>query len=1371
MHKLADAKELISIMAVKPGQTLPERDWAKAKYIDSQKLKEYLNKLIKIEGIAIGIDVGGTDVKISLLDQELARLKKPLSLKYTWETKPGKFDNLKEFERIIRTLTVFLLLAYSYLKERKEDKQSGRELKDRIEKAPKNLFERILRIFTKLFKLERRIEEALSNSDVKLLRIRILTVLIKASGTGIVNPDSIGISFPDIVIDNKIVGGMTSKTKTVRDAFKKANDEAGYWNNFEEVLTPLADKLAGNIKKQLVMNKDIPVVITNDGNVGSVWAATVLLEGNVYNFAAGTSFGGGLIGEDGQLKNRVFELGYLITYIGTGDYTHETYKEITGCAQSLFSQKAVFKLAKEQGILTEDLQDKEKNILQYLQLLLINREKAENKKKEANLENIILREPAREEIGVIFDKIGGYLALITATINSALIAEKLDNSTIVLFGRTIEDEAGEIVVNKAKEELIQKYNIKDINLERASDLATRKGYTREQAKKLDAIAQSLGAVYLGNMARLNDVSSPIDAGFFSNQSTTVSRVYISRQMEKIHLESLKQELMAGFNALGGLENILKGSNTILVKPSLATKKNAIDRTTTNPLLIDALLGILIDYKVKRIILGEGCVVGHDMEGIFRLTSMYDITNKYGIELVNLNNTEQVEFDIDRGSAFTKMKIAKIVAQSDLIINVPNLKTHAEAVISVAMKNMKGVLSPNMKKDFHRTGVSEGVIELNKILPRQLVIVDAIRAMEGFGPTYGEVIELNRIFISNDPLATDIVSARIMGFMPDDIPVLRLAAEKYFSKTAGIEVIGESIDSVKKSIGRSFRKPVFEKSADLKYVNIHLGDNVCSGCHGVISNVMFILQSSAKITDEDKSGQINFPRLLEKLGITLDFYAGETTRVRLQPNRLHIFVGTNKCITQKFRDKEPLNSEKCLFILGCPPSGATVIGELVKILNRLNTTQSSSPVGALVNTETEQISLNRPLILSVHLPDWEEDTHCGSLLATPLALELAKKEVARRSLLAKSGNEEYKAYKDIDLTKLIAARKVRIAIFHDAGSAKRCSPLSQSQNGTRADLRILGDLNTKDGQTIPLTLILAVAVQNSIYATTPEVVDVHYVSQLYFNKDLALSEYRKFMEADKEYDGYDVLIITSSDPEVVKLHQKSFDAVFGQRTITSHREHVAIPTMLTKFVIGTDPTTAKPEDLRDLGMYLMDPQGSVRVNLPKGRYANKEELVTGNAKQKGLPVLSEDHKTTFSAAYSCGSHRLHHDFISALNEFFGARVARRAEKVTVQLEAPDFIQPTLILLKALQEAASRGIDINSLTTPEAILSNISLEARQDLEKFNDRNRYIDIINFYLTYRHKFNAWIGGYSIGNNMLWIRSRRPDENYAEKMQVIADL
>ena len=254
-----------------------------------------------------------------------------------------------------------------------------------------------------------------------------------------------------------------------------------------------------------------------------------------------------------------------------------------------------------------------------------------------------------------------------------------------------------------------------------------------------------------------------------------------------------------------------------------------------------------------------------------------------------------------------------------------------------------------------------------------------------------------------------------------------------------------------------------------------------------------------------------------------------------------------------------------------------------------------------------------MILPVLLEQWDDDHHTGSFLATVYAYRLAV-NLAR---------EKY----NVDLEQLWKESRVRICVMHDAGSASRCSPMSICNN-SRGNLELVGRVQVPAGE-VPLTLMLAVAMQNSKYAGSNDgaTIDMHYVSQLYFNRDAEgnlTDDYKDVADATKPYTGYDVIILSSSYADHLKIQEEAFEKVFGYRKVTWERVTApAIPTRLTKFT-----TVAKLEDiteknLADLGMYIADGTTALK-NMPKGSLKKEQALEHFNA---GL-----------SLAFSCGSHR-------------------------------------------------------------------------------------------------------------------------------------
>jgi ferredoxin len=86
-----------------------------------------------------------------------------------------------------------------------------------------------------------------------------------------------------------------------------------------------------------------------------------------------------------------------------------------------------------------------------------------------------------------------------------------------------------------------------------------------------------------------------------------------------------------------------------------------------------------------------------------------------------------------------------------------------------------------------------LIEMFRLRPPDLVIMDAILAMEGYGPASPETRWVNKILASHDAVALDTVEANIIGFGVEDVPSLRIARDLRLGETdlKAIEVMGDA----------------------------------------------------------------------------------------------------------------------------------------------------------------------------------------------------------------------------------------------------------------------------------------------------------------------------------------------------------------------------------------------------------------------------------------------------------------------------------------------------------------------------------------------------------------------------------------------------
>ena len=77
-----------------------------------------------------------------------------------------------------------------------------------------------------------------------------------------------------------------------------------------------------------------------------------------------------------------------------------------------------------------------------------------------------------------------------------------------------------------------------------------------------------------------------------------------------------------------------------------------------------------------------------------------MSERYNVPLINLNREREIRLRVSNGNSLKEINVAKIVLDRS-VINVPKMKTHRLAEVSLAMKNMMGCILPyNGKKILH-----------------------------------------------------------------------------------------------------------------------------------------------------------------------------------------------------------------------------------------------------------------------------------------------------------------------------------------------------------------------------------------------------------------------------------------------------------------------------------------------------------------------------------------------------------------------------------------------------------------------------------------------------------------------------------------------
>lgn len=351
---------------------------------------------------------------------------------------------------------------------------------------------------------------------------------------------------------------------------------------------------------------------------------------------------------------------------------------------------------------------------------------------------------------------------------------------------------------------------------------------------------------------------------------------------------------------GGLGDIVRSGNTVIIKPNLVAPRPPESGATTDPRVCKAIADMVQELGARPVI-AESSFVGLDTEEAI-LAAGYDGLRSKGYEVMDLKQKgiPKVTVPVPGGTVLKEVSLPKVIVDADVIISVPKMKTHDQAGVTLAVKNMKGVLSDPWKRKFHHTlGVFESTAELLMVAKPSFAVVDGIIAMQGLGPAFGEPLEMDLIIAGRDAVAVDAVTCAVMGFDLQECGCIREAAELRLGigELNEIEVVGEAVADVKCRFKRS-DEAIAEAITFPPGLNILVGEKTCSGCRSQILSTLFDLKEADLL--ENAAGWTVACGLLEELP--------DVPRDRL------LLVGA--CLA-RFKDEGS-------FVVGCPPNSRDVI---------------------------------------------------------------------------------------------------------------------------------------------------------------------------------------------------------------------------------------------------------------------------------------------------------------------------------------------------------------------------------------------------------------------------------------------------------------
>jgi uncharacterized protein (DUF362 family) len=241
---------------------------------------------------------------------------------------------------------------------------------------------------------------------------------------------------------------------------------------------------------------------------------------------------------------------------------------------------------------------------------------------------------------------------------------------------------------------------------------------------------------------------------------------------------------------------------VVIKPNVILHFPADSGIVTHPAfvggLVDGLMSCGLSATDIIVAEGGGTEDDHDMARIFATTGYIDELQPRGVELRDLNEDAHV---VSIGSArrvLRTLHISRTIFEAGTLLNVAKMKAHNFATVTLAVKDMQGMLTPiqhrHLCTPYPRYEGDDGegldlrvldkstrfynkLVDLTTAIHPDLHIIEGIVGRDGTGFNRGKNIPLGIVLAGHNPLAVDHVGASLMGFRPEEVGFLRAAVAR------------------------------------------------------------------------------------------------------------------------------------------------------------------------------------------------------------------------------------------------------------------------------------------------------------------------------------------------------------------------------------------------------------------------------------------------------------------------------------------------------------------------------------------------------------------------------------------------------------------
>ena len=386
-------------------------------------------------------------------------------------------------------------------------------------------------------------------------------------------------------------------------------------------------------------------------------------------------------------------------------------------------------------------------------------------------------------------------------------------------------------------------------------------------------------------------------------------------------ESVKKAV----SSCGGFDALRSGAR-VFIKPNIVfwSSESVFPKwgVITTSRVVEDIVVLLKEHGIDDITIGEGIVdiFGDNALAAHASASLgYDLLGKrYGVKFINVMERPFKRGDLGDGIT---LSFNRDILESDLVIDLPVMKSHSQTVVSLGIKNLKGTINTASRKRCHNADSGKNlhyhVSRLADKMPPIFTLIDGIFSLER-GPSFdGRAKRSNLLIASTDILAADMVGAKILGYNPEEVPYLVEAAKKRGRslELSALKIVGEDIEKVAAVHDYTFDYSISETGEMPTALARHgisglfyrkFDDTMCTYCSALTGLILIAIRQAWNGEPWDNIEVLTGKRMAPAPGMGATILLGQ-------------------CMYKLNKDHPNIN--RMIAVKGCPPSPEDVVKAL------------------------------------------------------------------------------------------------------------------------------------------------------------------------------------------------------------------------------------------------------------------------------------------------------------------------------------------------------------------------------------------------------------------------------------------------------------